>query len=386
MSVLKNMSKVLPHKITKKINKTGEARSGAEIYKRRNRRSYRALMQYITWNRLMIGEITPNILQEYKEGCLVWVSPREYFGENYPNKSSLLNPLFILGKTGFVYYSNIEEYRKYPPLTEWKELFELSTQGKVENDDTWVGDYCLNIKNANPKKISAICKNSEAKESEEDIIKTLETYGVSFDRTKVPSQCGIGNYDYDYANEEMIDNVKLQMLYMILVCEDSQGEGFKNYLKNNYETIIDLKHDNVFIRNIQSSNYDRLYDEFLLSLKNECERKGLLRYDELQKVNAWDVRLNRPICPLCSKPLFAQNFFEEIEQAEGRRVQDNTQRAIVLMHINALRSGKLNHRTYNLGWGHNFCNAIQGDKDIEDTIKELKRIVETYEENTGKRN
>ena len=79
----------------------------------------------------------------------------------------------------------------------------------------------------------------------------------------------------------------------------------------------------------------------------------------------------------------AKSFFEEIEQAEGRRVQDNTQRAIVLMHIKALRSGQLNHRTYNLGWGHNFCNAIQGDKDIETTIAELERIVNTYKNNTG---
>lgn len=118
-------------------------------------------------------------------------------------------------------------------------------------------------------------------------------------------------------------------------------------------------------------------------MKNECIEKVLLDFERLQNVNAWDIIRNRPICPLCSKTLNANSFFEEILQQEGRRVQDNTQREIVLMHINALRSGKLNHRVYNLGWGHNFCNAIQGDKDIQETIDELHEIVSTYNEHTS---
>lgn len=383
MSVLNKMSKVLPYKITKKINKTGEARSGAEIYKRRNSRSYRGLMQYVTWNKLVTGVITPNVLDQYNKGCLVWLSPKEYFGTNYPNRSNSLNPAFILGETGFVYYSNIEEYRTYPPLQNWKELYELNTQGKKENDDTWIGDYCLNIKNTNPKKISEICKDAEAKKSKAEICAILHQYGIEMDENEIPGQCGIGNYDYDYADNDMIEKVKLQMLYMILACEDSEGANFREYLKDNYETLLVANKDTTFKRNIESQNYDALYNAFFNELKQECIEKGLLNFEELQQVNAWDTNINRPICPLCSKPMVAKNFFEEIEQAEGRRVQDNTQRAIVLMHINALRSGKLNHRTYNLGWGHNFCNAIQGDKDIEDTIAELRRIVETYETNTG---
>lgn len=384
MGILNKMSRVLPYKITKKINKTGEARSGSEIYKRRNSRSYRGLMQYTTWNKLMTGVIEPNILPEYTKGCLVWLSPEEYFGDNYPNKSDYLNDNFELGVTGFVYYTNITEYNEFPPLNDWRELFELNTQGKSIDDDTWIGDFCLNIKNSYPKKISEICKDSEAKKTFEELQVILADYGIEIVQDSFPAQCGIGNYDYDYANDDMIENVKLQMLYMILVCEDSNGHAFRDYIKANINNILDNKHDTVaFKRNIVSDNYDELFDEFFQELKAECETKELLDFERLKRVNAWSIARNRPICPLCSKNIESKNFFEEILQAEGRRVQDNTQREIVLMHINALRSGKLNHRIYNLGWGHNFCNAIQGDKDIIETIDELRNLVATYEENTN---
>ena len=378
-NVLNDVFKVLPYKITKKISKTGEARSGADIYKRRNNRSYRGLMQYTTWRKLKTGEITPDILDEYTSGCLVMISPREYFGNSYPNRSDYLLREFELGRTGFVYYNNIDEYNQFPPLEEWREVYEISTKGKKDNDDSWVGEYCLNIRNSIPKRISEICKDKEAKMGIDELIETLKSYGIDVSNTsKLPQQCGIGNYDYDFANETMIENVKLQMLYLIMTCEDIEGIGFRNYLKNNYPKFLDKKHDSYFSKIITSEHYDSLYKEKLDLLKNECEKRDLLDFVKLQKVNAWSLKLHRPICPLCSKPMNASNFFEEILQAEGRQVQDNTQREIVLMHISALRPGKLNHRVYNLGWGHNFCNSIQGDKNIDETIAALEEIIENY--------
>ena len=73
----------------------------------------------------------------------------------------------------------------------------------------------------------------------------------------------------------------------------------------------------------------------------------------------------------------ANKFFEDVEQPEGREVDDNTQKDIVLMHVDALRSRVLNHRPYNLGWGHNYCNLIQGYKDIS-TFKSLKAGDKVY--------
>ena len=49
------------------------------------------------------------------------------------------------------------------------------------------------------------------------------------------------------------------------------------------------------------------------------------------------------------------------------------------MHIHALEPGELNHRVYNLGWGHRHCNSIQEGMDIETTIQRLRQIVSNNE-------
>ena len=99
----------------------------------------------------------------------------------------------------------------------------------------------------------------------------------------------------------------------------------------------------------------------------------------MKTLGVWDNEKERIICPLCHEPLYIDEFFDDIKQMEGRQVIDNTQKSIVLMHVDALRPGKFNHRHYNLGWGHNYCNLIQGDKDISKTIDTLKKIIESHE-------
>lgn len=428
---MKEMNQYLPYKLTKRINKTGEGRSGLEIYKRRNRRTYRVIIQYKIWEKFIkipikvtateyvnsISEnlkkiydyfiffnevekisypnlwnsiilanppIEENILPTFKEGYAVLITPEEYFGNNYPDKSLSLHPRFILGETGFIYYSSEEEFRKYRPLPLWNEVYELSTKGNHFNDSaTWMGQYVLNIKNTSNPKISKICKKSNTKKEIKEI----------FDKMfpaieKPPKQAGLGNYDYDYALPETIENVKYQMLYLALCAKEKDGTSFFEYLKDNMKQLED--------RNDRSNNGKGAYKEPYLTLFNKdkyielangefrnfeekCRQRGLLDFEKLWEIGAWDKINKIPICPLCGKPIEPHEFFEGIEQAEGREVSDNTQRAIVLMHIDALRPGKLNHRPYNLGWGHNFCNTIQGDKDISETIEELRKIIRNYE-------
>ena len=88
---LQNMMKFLPYKLKKRINKTAEGRSGNEIYKRRNRRDYRVVMQYTTWEKLVNSETENEILNEFKEGYVVAINPEEYFGDNYPHPSKYLD-------------------------------------------------------------------------------------------------------------------------------------------------------------------------------------------------------------------------------------------------------------------------------------------------------
>lgn len=386
-NVLKRASEVIPYKIMKRINKTGEGRSGDQVYKRRNRRNYRGVMQYVTWDKLKKGELPNHILNEYEEGYIVWISPSEYFGDNYPNESKNLNKDFIIGTTGFVYYKNQEELTKYPPLSHWRELYELSTKRLDDGRREWIGEVCFNVKNANPQKVSDICADRKAKRDKADIRELLREMGIDPDQySDIPDQCGIGNYDYDYASEIMKENVKIQMLYLILTCEDEHGINFGRYIKQHFDEIkIEDKESKRFLELVKTENYLTEYESFFRELERECVRKNLLDFTKLMDLNGWDPVIKRPICPLCSKPLSCEDFFKEVEQQEGRKVFDNTQREVVLMHVNALRPGRLNHRVYNLAWGHSFCNTIQGDKDISETIDELQEIINNYLKHMNKK-
>lgn len=384
MTPANKFMEILPYKLKKRINKTGEGRSGLEIYKRRNRRNYRVIIQYTTWNNIIINN--PNFLDNFQEGYVVLISPEEYFGNNYPNSAIDINPNFILGKTGFIYYSSISELKNFKPLQNWSEVYELNTTGSKEQI-TWIGEYVLNIKNSKPPHISDICYNAKNKNDKSDKVNrvknNVDKYLYSIPNTNLylsdnyPEQSGLGNYDYDYANTEMINMVKLQMLYLMLNCCGDDGETFAKFILDNLNIVKDINDTNYFKTLIQNrDDYIIKFKENLQQLKNECIKLNLIDTNSLCNNNI--TYNNTTICPLCSKQITPNDFFVEITQQEGRQVKDNTQREIVLMHINALRPGTLNHRIYNLGWGHNFCNTIQGDKDIDETICELEKIVKNY--------
>lgn len=371
---LNNINKFLPYKLIKRIKKTKEGRSGNEIYKRRNRRNYRVLMQYDIWNSFIDNPSKKEFLDKFEEGYAVLVSPRTYFGDNYPNKSDKLNNKFKLGHNGFVFYTLLSEYEHYKPLTEWDDVYELDTTGN-RDFNTWVGDYALNVKNGNH--VSMICKKNHPKKEKDEISSLLKQ---KFNLTSVPAQCGLGNYDYDYAKPETIDNVQYQMLYLILNSKTKDNKSFPEFIYEHYDDIKKNEDLNLFKKYMGGRKEKYISDfqnEFQMFV-NECERRGLLNFDKLSDLGVWNKRTSEAICPLCHKPVYAEEFFDDIVQAEGRQVLDNTQKSIVLMHVDALRPGKLNHKPYNLGWGHNFCNLIQGDKDISETIISIKEILASH--------
>lgn len=371
---LNNINKFLPYKLIKRIKKTKEGRSGNEMYKRRNRRSYRVLMQYDTWDSLINNPSKKELLDKFEEGYVVLAEPDTYFGDNYPNKSKTINEKFELGHNGFVFYTVLSQYEEYPPLPEWEPVFELNTRGN-RDFNTWVGDYALNVKNGNH--ISMICKKNHPAKEKAEIASLLEK---KFGLKSCPDQCGLGNYDYDYANTETMENVQYQMLYLILNTKSKKNKSFPEFIYDNYNDIKMGKDSGTFKNYMAGSKEKYISDfesEFVLFTK-ECERRNLLDFDKLSKLGVWNKQTSEAICPLCHKPVFADEFFDDIVQAEGRQVIDNTQKSIVLMHVDALRSGKLNHRPYNLGWGHNFCNLVQGDKDISETIIAIKEILASH--------
>src|SRR5208282_2137705 len=105
-----------------------------------------------------------------------------------------------------------------------------------------------------------------------------------------------------------------------------------------------------------------------------CEQSGLLDIARLTKSRILNAR-GRNICPLCLEELSSQGFFSRMEQAEGRAVHDLTVTQLNLFHIDELRIGTLNHRPYNVGWGHHHCNVVVKDSGIHKTLKWMRAVL-----------
>jgi hypothetical protein len=83
----------------------------------------------------------------------------------------------------------------------------------------------------------------------------------------------------------------------------------------------------------------------------------------------------KTICPLCLEELSSQGFFNRMAQAEGREVTDLTITQLNLFHIEELRYGLLNHRPYNVGWGHHHCNVVVKDSGILATLMWMGQVL-----------
>lgn len=268
-------------------------------------------MQYVTWDK-MKTRIIPVILGSYRSGYIVMISPKDYFGDNYPALSPVLNPDFTLGKTGVIYYSSINDLRDYPILSTWHELIELNTKSTPDNPN-WIGEYAINIKNANPPVISSICHNPKSATTKANKASNVRNYVHTNYPTitnavlnNLPKQCGIGNYDYDYASLEMQSMVKLQMAHLLLSCSSDTGSDFPSYVIHNLDNIICKDATTTFCHLTNNpkqyiNNFRKLMDEFT----TYCSTHNLLDYDKLQSISAINAA-HQTICPLCCKPLYAK--------------------------------------------------------------------------------
>ena len=353
-----------PRELKKKIDKTREGRGGKGIYKRRNSRSYRVIIHYNTY--LKIIKNNKNFLRKYERGYVVRLRPDDYFDKK-GNKKVSFHKSLILGKNAFIYFKNINDWNKYKSkCSNFEEVVELyTTNDEINNNDQWKGEYCKFITNATPQQISLIC--SSGTKTDEEILKLNElktTYG-----NDIPKQAGLGNYDYDYASDKEIKNVCYQLSMMLF-----RVPGMKKYLKKLTPDINETK-----IRVPGMKKYLKKLtpdiNEVEKHIIDYCTLNKLSEFKKLVKIRALDKKKFIPICPLCLTKLDAKSFFEVAKQDEGREEEDNTQSEIVLMHIDALTPAKFNHHTYNLGWGHKDCNTIQGPKSIEETLVKLKEIV-----------
>lgn len=161
---------------------------------------------------------------------------------------------------------------------------------------------------------------------------------------------GAGIRVYEYASDRTIETAKLQLESYYWLAADS----------------IETSVANGMSRTAAETRREAIIDQ-----ASAC---GLLDFQRLVDLRILNEEL-RPVCPLCLEIIPASLFYRRGEQAEGRETWDITITEVSLFHIEELRVGSLQHRPYNLGWGHHYCNVVAKDAGIIPTLEWMDLVV-----------
>lgn len=317
MTVKKKVPK-LPALIASKIYKTGQTRGADDsvVYQNRVGRNNTVLIPFTYWDQVHLPPAGEN---GFEKGFICLISPEEYFGN--VQIEGLLNARgLILGINLLVFYTQRSEWMQYPPKPGW-------VPGNAREAPLG-GQYVARVAGTTSSNGS----------------KLFEGYNTT-------SMKGAGIRLFEYASTKTISDCRIQLESLFWLCSDS------------IETVVLYGMENADA--IERKKYS-------LEL---AQSHGLLNYQAL-----YDARMIDPnsstICPFCLEPLSAKGFFSRFAQAMGREVHDLTITEINLFHIQELRYGVYNHRTYNLGWGHHHCNVVVKDSGIHDTLQWMHGVVE----------
>lgn len=302
----------LPSDIKTKIYKTGQTRGADDDVIYQNRVGRNSTVLIPYDNYRECKDET------YENGFIVLIKPEEFFRRS---PESLENEGLVLGKNLLVFYETREQWNSFPPLKDW-------TVPNTRTGDSLNGEYVA--------RVPALTSNDD---NSNKII-------IGYNDKKLK---GAGIRVYEYASTETINKTKIQLEFLFWHCFDIEE----------------------FIKKSENPTAFRL-------LKADNERKahamGLDDPEKLKEVRIFDDNLHT-ICPLCLKNISAMGFCNKELQAEGREVPDLTVTNTSLFHINELRVGRLNHRPYNLGWGHHYCNVVVKDSGIHGTLEWMKEVL-----------
>jgi len=308
----------LPAAIARKVEKTGQTR-GAEkdtIYQNRVNRNNTVIIPLSSWK---LGIALPN--KGFENGYIVVAHPEEYFSDKPPLPSSNLPNNLTIGDNLLVYYETREQWNLYNP-TQYKDW-----QSATSRKSPLGGQYVARVPDTTSQDDSLIRQGYIDSNS---------------------GGQGAGIRVYEYASSEEIKATQYQLSFLAWrtegIMDISRAEGIKNP------------------------------DECKQKIDKECENLGVADLKLLEEHRIIDSQ-QRAICPLCLKPILAQELASRVEQAEGRNVPDLTVTTANLFHIRELRAGEYNHCSYNLGWGHHHCNAAARDWGIEKTLSWMEEIL-----------
>jgi hypothetical protein len=309
----------LPQLLDRKIYKTGQTRGADDdvIYQNRVSRSSTVLIPYKCWPQCSKPQDGTNC---YENGFIVLISPTEYFS-NPDITLDLSNQALTLGTNAIVFYETREQWEAHNPQR-------AGWQPARNRTNPLGGEYIARIP------------------------ATTATHhgGRIIQGFDVTSNKGAGIRVYEYANSATIENCRLQLEALFWLCADS---------------------DKVAVFNEMAAEGMAVRKEVILA---KCRKSGLLDIDLLIQTRILNSG-RHTICPFCLEELSSQGFFNRMEQAQGRDVPDLTITQLNLFHINELRYGVLNHRPYNVGWGHHHCNVVVKDSGILQTLEWIRDVL-----------
>lgn len=309
----------LPKLLDRKIYKTGQTRGADddEIFQNRVSRTSTVLIPFPIWRLYYANK---NASDHFEKGFIVLISPDDYFDNVGPQ--TFEKDGLRLGHNALVFYETRTQWLAHPPTApQWK-----PAQCRVP---PLGGNYVARI------------PATTAKSGGERIVRGFDTTAIK----------GAGIRLYEYADAQTTTDCRDQLEALFWLCGDASSVAVANGMDPAGATRR---------RNFRIE---------------ECKSRGLLDLGRLKQARIIN-RNERTICPLCLQELSSQGFFSRMEQAEGRAVLDLTITQLNLFHIQELRMNGLNHRPYNLGWGHHHCNVVVKDDGILKTLQWMNDVVQ----------
>lgn len=310
----------LPKLLERKLYKTGQTRGADDddIFQNRVSRNSTVLIPYPFYDQA-IASLPAG--EQFESGFIVLISPTQYFG-NAHIESELARKGLKLGKNLLVLYETRSQWNSHA-------VNNIGWSSAKSRTEPLKGQYVA--------RVPATTASAEGKK----IVR-------GFDST---TNKGAGIRVYEYASALTIKKCRIQLEALFWLCRDSVA---------------------VSVSNGMSKDDSESRRSAILSFANE---EGLLEKNKLHNsriINDKDCT----VCPLCLEELSGDGFFSKMEQAEGREIPDLTVTQINLFHVEELRIGLLNHRPYNVGWGHHHCNVVVKDSGIKKALTWMSSVLE----------
>lgn len=316
----------LPTLLERKLYKTGQTRGAStrEIYQNRVLRNSTVLIPLDFWEQCRVPEDGTG---EYENGYIVLVEPSWYF--TTPDADAQLAEKGLeLGVDAMLLFQRRSDWATYAPKS-----------GRLPNGKPFVPP---------PTRLSPIRGTYMARVHSTTAGEGGEAVVTGFNTTALR---GAGIRVYEYASSQTIVDARLQLECLVWLCHDA---------------VEALTAAGMTLQGAKDRRAAMLL---------EAGTRGLLDYDRLRAARMLDADDNT-ICPLCLERISAAAFMERGEQAEGRETWDITITELSLFHIEELRVGRLQHKPYNLGWGHHHCNVVVKDAGIIPTLKWMKSVLD----------